>query len=118
MSNGRYKDLGGGGPLGDGGHAEGRQHGDERRSDREFRGKREKSREAFNIQFAQGLDCHDLCSLLQYELLRARDKGGEVVLPCAVVHDIKFRLRFYRNEVGEVVRSDTRRTGPHVTKIS
>ena len=118
MSNGRYKDFGNSGHQ-DEGATDNRQYGDDRRGgERKFRGKKEKPREAFNIQFAHGLDCHDLCSLLQYELLRARDKGEEVVLPCAVVHDIKFRLQFYRGEVGEVVRSDTRRPGPHVTKIS
>ena len=66
--------------------------------------KSRRDREAKNIQFAQGSSSDDLINILQYELLRARTDGTEVRLSSALVHDIKYRLSWYRDEVGEVIR--------------
>jgi hypothetical protein len=80
------------------------------------RGPRHKKppREAYNIQFAQGLSGEELLNILQYEILRARDKkqpGSEVALPTALVHDIKFRLKWYLERHGDVQRPKPKRAG-------
>ena len=64
--------------------------------------KKKPSREAYNIQFAQGISTEDLITLLQYELLRARTADSEVTLPTSIVHDIKFRLGKYLKELGDI----------------
>jgi hypothetical protein len=68
-------------------------------------------REAYNIQFAQHLPTEELLVLLQYELLRARDRKQDVSLPTAIVHDIKFRLGYYLDNYGEVERPPPKRAG-------
>jgi hypothetical protein len=68
-------------------------------------------REAYNIQFAHGLSAEDMMMVLQHELLRARNTGAEVTLPTSIVHDIKFRLGWYLENHGEVVRPPTKRAG-------
>jgi len=68
-------------------------------------------REAYNIQFANGLSGSELSNILQYELLRARASGTEVTLPVSIVHDIKFRLSWYRKRHGEVERPPPKKVG-------
>lgn len=68
-------------------------------------------REAYNIQFAQGLSTKDLITLLQHELLRARTSDSEVTLPTSIVHDIKFRLNWYMKNHGEVDRPAPKKVG-------
>lgn len=69
------------------------------------------SREAYNIQFAQGLSSEDMITLLQHELLRARTSDSEVTLPSSIVHDIKFRLVWYFKKHGEVDREPPKKVG-------
>jgi len=69
-------------------------------------------RETYNIQFSQELPTYELITVLQYELLRARDQRKDVVLLQALVHDIKFRLSWYLEKHGEVLRPPRRPRGP------
>lgn len=73
--------------------------------------KQKPPREAYNIQFAQGISTKDMLTLLQYELLRARNTESEVLLPQSIVHDIKFRLGWYLKNHGEVERPVPKRVG-------
>ena len=66
-------------------------------------------RETLNIQFANTLPTEDLLTLLQYELLRARDKGEDVRLPQSIVHNIKFRLSKYFEANGEIAPPEIER---------
>ena len=64
-------------------------------------------RETVNIQFARGLTAKELNTILQLELIRARSQkpaATECTLPTEIVHDIKFRLRYYAELHGEVDR--------------
>ncbi len=81
--------------------------------ERQHRGRREgeprktKPRETVNIGFARSLSSSHLCTILQLELIRARSQkppATEVNLPTEIVHDIKFRLRYYERFHGEVDR--------------
>lgn len=65
------------------------------------------SRDKINIQFARSLSSNGLESILQLELIRARTQNPpatEVSLPTEIIHDIKFRLRYYSTMFGEVDR--------------
>ncbi len=65
------------------------------------------SRKAKNIQFARSLSYRELTAILQNALMEARNDGadeGKVELLPEIVHDIKFRLRWYYEEIGEVKR--------------
>lgn len=67
-------------------------------------------RETYNIQFVRELDTLDIADvILQYELLRARDAKKEVSLPVEMVHDIKFRLKYYEERYGEIERPERER---------
>lgn len=66
-----------------------------------------KDRRTVNIMFARGLSTDQLNTILQLELIRARSTDPpktEVTLPTELVHDIKFRLRYYSSLYGEVDR--------------
>ncbi len=76
--------------------------------------KQKPPREAYNIQFAQGISTCELITVLQHELLRARTSDSEVTLPSSIVHDIKFRLGWYLNEIGEVERPTPKRAGAKI----
>jgi hypothetical protein len=65
------------------------------------------SRKKKNIQFARSLSYRELSAILQNALMEARNDGaaeGKVELMPEIVHDIKFRLRWYYEEHGEVKR--------------
>lgn len=69
--------------------------------------KKRKTRETVNIEFARSLSTRQLNTILQMELIRARGQkpaASEVSLPVEIVHDIKFRLRYYERFHGEVDR--------------
>lgn len=69
--------------------------------------KEKKDRRTVNIQFARSLTPDQLNTILQLELIRARSTDPpktEVSLPTELVHDIKFRLRYYSTLFGEVDR--------------
>ncbi len=77
------------------------------RGRREGDPKKRKARETVNIEFARSLSSSHLCTILQLELIRARSQkppAAEVTLPAEIVHDIKFRLRYYERFHGEVDR--------------
>lgn len=67
-----------------------------------------KSRGKINIQFSRGLSSRDLNTLLQHELLRARSctPTQEVRLPAEIVHELKFRLRYYSEMHGSISDKD------------
>jgi len=71
------------------------------------KGKPKKNRDTVNIEFARGLSSEQLNTILQLELIRARGQkpaAQEVTLPTEIIHDIKFRLRYYAKLHGEVDR--------------
>jgi hypothetical protein len=73
---------------------------------------RKPERTTVNIRFARGLSYDQLNTILQLELLRARSQSPpakEVSLPTELIHDIKYRLRYYSENCGEVPRTDDRR---------
>ena len=77
------------------------------RPPRDRKSKEKPPRETINIQFARGLSSKELGTILQLELIRARSQkpqATEVSLPTEIVHDIKFRLRYYARMFGEVDR--------------
>ena len=64
-------------------------------------------RQSVNIRFARGLSSKELLAILQLQLIRARNQKPaetEVTLPTEVVHDLKFRLRYYSERYGEIDR--------------
>ena len=74
---------------------------------------RKPPREAYNIQFAQGLCGDAMLDIIQHELLRARSKKPptEATLPTAILHDIKYRLTWYLDKYGEVERDAPDKVG-------
>jgi len=80
---------------------------EERPSRNKPKGKPKKNRDTVNIEFARGLSSEQLNTILQLELIRARGQkppAQEVTLPTEIIHDIKFRLRYYAQLHGEVDR--------------
>jgi hypothetical protein len=74
-----------------------------------YQGERYKpSRRHVNINSARGLSSSELITIIQLELLRARGQkpeAPEATLPTEVLHDIKFRLQYYSEEMGEISES-------------
>lgn len=72
--------------------------------------RRKPSRKSVNIQFARGLTTDELNTILQLELTRARSKEEaddmkvtpEVTLPSELIHEIKFRMKYYGKTYGEI----------------
>jgi len=78
------------------------------------KGKKKPPRQAYNIQFAHGLSGESLLDIIQLELLRARSSDPpqpEASLPTPILHEIKFRLKYYLEKHGEVERPTPKKVG-------
>ena len=85
------------------------------------RPKSKKNRKSVNIAFARGLSSTQLGTILQLQLLRARGatpSSAEVTLPTEIVHDIKFRLRYYARLFGEVDRKEFFESDDHEPEVT
>jgi len=83
------------------------ERGNDNFGDQDDRNRQKPTRKKKNIQFARSLGSMELNAILQNALMEARgESSNSCTLMVELVHEIKYRLRWYYEHHGEAKHND------------